>query len=313
MKSFCKLKYILLLAISMISITVYCYGGEGTTAANFLKFSYSSRQAALAGAYSAIGNDSYSIFSNPAGITSARDKELGLGFTTYLEDSKLGILSYKTKLRDADIGFGFAGFNIDSIERRTNDAVGIVPSEGSFDSTDMEFIFSYAKKDFAPNIIENLSAGASLKFINSKIDDSSAQSIALDLGLLYHYLNHINISFALLNLGTKMKYESESDNIPLSIKAGFSYSLKNANLVAEVEEFVHDEKFYPSIGAEYFLGDSFVLRTGYKFGYDTSNLGSMVGFACGFGIIAKDVSFNYAYVPFGELGNINRFDIQFGF
>lgn len=313
MKSFLKLKYILLLTVCILPVSVCCYSSEGTTAANFLKFSYSSRQAAVAGAYSAIGNDSYAIFSNPAGITSAKDKEIGVGFTTYLENSKLGILSYKTKLKDADVGFGFAGFNIDSIERRTVDSVGIVPSEGSFDSTDMEFIFSYAKKDFIPDIIENLSAGASVKFINSKIDDSSAQSIAVDFGLLYHYMNNINISFALLNLGTKMKYDSESDNIPLSIKTGFSYSLSKANIVAEIEQFVHDEKFYPSIGAEYFVGDSFVLRSGYKFGYDTSKLGSMVGFACGFGIIAKDVSFNYAYVPFGELGNINRFDIQFGF
>ncbi|MEF3280589.1 MAG: PorV/PorQ family protein [Elusimicrobiota bacterium] len=304
----------IIITIFLLRFPFVCFAGEGTTTANFLKFSYSARQSSLAGAYSAIGDDSNAIFSNPAGIIDAENKQLGVGFVNYLLDSKSGFISYKTQAKNSDIAFGVIGFEVDSIDKRTKDYEGIVPSEGSFNSTDMSFLFAYAKKDFASSLLDNLNAGFVFKFINSKIDSSSAQSIAFDLGFLYRYSSNINISFVLSNLGTKMKYEQESDNIPLSLKAGFLYKIdKKANIVAEVEEFIYDEKFYPSIGAEWYLKESFVLRGGYRFGYDTSNLGSMVGFAAGFGIITKEVGFNYAYVPFGDLGNINRFDIQLKF
>lgn len=296
---------------SLFTIPLFC--GEGTTTANFLKFSQSARQSAVAGAYSAVGDDVNSIFSNPAGISYIKQKELSLGFTTYLEGSRLGMLSYTTPLKDSYMAFGIIGFDIGSIEKRTDDAVGIVPSQGSFGANDMAFIVSFAKKDFLTSVLENLNAGLSFKFINSKIDNSSAFSLAVDVGAIYKYSDKMNISFAINNLGTKMKYEDESDDIPLSIKAGALYKINRLNLVGEIEEYVYDEKFYPSIGAEYFLKDSFILRTGYRFGYDTSNLGSMVGFSIGFGIVTKDVGFNYAYVPFGDLGNINRFDLQLKF
>ncbi len=303
-----------MMIVLIISLPFFCFGGEGKTAAGFLKFSHSARQASVGGSYSAFEGGSEIIFSNPAGLSTSQTKEITIGFVSYLLNSKMGILSYKTKYRDWYLGFGLAGFDIGSIERRTNDVVGIVPSEGSFSARDMVFIMAYAKDNFAPSLIDNLHFGINFKFINSKIDSSSAFSFAADAGFLYKYSDRINISFVLSNLGTKMKYEDESDNIPLSLKTGFLYSFdKKLNLSAEIEEFVYDEKFYSSVGAEWFLKESFALRSGYRFGYDTSNLGGITGFSFGFGIITKDVGFNYAYVPFGELGDIHRFDIQLRF
>lgn len=289
--------------------------GPGTTSANFLKFSQSARESSLAGAYSAMGEDVNSIFANPAGLANVKGKELSLGFTSYIQSSKMGMIGFTGDLKDAKYAFGLSALNIDGIERRgTIDSAGIVPVAGNFSSNDMALFLSYAKKDMFPSVMDNLNAGFTLKFINSKIDDSSAQSAAIDFGLLYNVNEAMNVSFMLANLGTKMKYEDESDNIPLNLRAGFLYKYKvKTNLSAEIQEYLYDEKFYPSLAIEHYFREGFALRAGYKFGYDRDNLGGWVGFTCGFGINVSGIGFNYAYVPFGDLGNVNRFDFQIKF
>lgn len=303
-----------IISIILFSQGINLFSGEGKTTAGFLKIFYPAREAALGGAYSASGNESSAIFSNPALLTEARDREVSLGFANYLQSSNIGFLSFKTSSSNTDIGAGIIGLKIDSIQRRTQDTGGVVPSEGSFDSKDMAFLLSGGWKNFLSDLIDNLNFGATLKFISSKIDNSSAYSLATDVGLLYKESEKLNISFAILNLGTKMKYENESDNIPLNLKAGASYNIqKRLNISSEINTFLYDSKFYVSIGAEYFIKDSFVLRAGYRSGYDRSHLGSIVGFSSGFAIITKDVGFNYAYTPFGDLGDVNRFDISIRF
>lgn len=307
-------KKILFINMSVCFFLSALYSGEGTTAATFLKFSQSSRQSAMAGAYSAVGDDSGVIFSNPAGMVKANKTQISMGFTSYIQDTKLGLLSYILKKDNSSFGFAVSAFNVDGIEKRgLIDQTGVAAAEGTFEANDVAVFLSYAKKDVFKNLMDNLSAGVNFKIIRSEIYHSNAVAVAADIGFLYEYDKNINFAFVISNLGTEMKYEDEGDKLPLSIKAGAGYRYNNLNLSAEIEEYLYDEIFYPSFGLEYFLKNSLALRLGYRFNYDTSNLGNEVGFSAGFGIITKDVSFNYAYVPFGELGDINKFELGIKF
>ncbi len=291
------------------------FAGEGTTAANFLKFSQSAREAALAGAYSALADDSNAVFSNPGALANVEKTEIGLGFTSYIQDSKMGLVSYARDFKDGKLGMGLSLLSITGIEKRgLSDTPGIIPDSGNFSSSDMAFFLSYAKKNVFPNMVDNLNGGINLKYISSKIDIYSASALAVDIGFIYKYSDKTNLAFSVFNLGTKMKYDQDSDNLPLNIKAGMAYKWKEkTNFLAEVSEYIYDEKLYPSIAAEHQIREGFVLRAGYKFGYDTSNLGSLVGLSAGFGIRVSDIGFNYAYIPFGDLGNVHRFDFQMKF
>lgn len=290
------------------------FASEGTTSCSFLKFSESAKESSLSGSYSSYAGGAEMIFSNPAGLTTAKNGEFYFGFASYLGESKLILLSYKTSNGVVDIGFGAINFSIGSIERRENDAVGIVPSLGNFSSRDTALVISAAKKDFLTELVESLSAGLSLKLINSKIDNKSGYAVAMDGGFIYRYQPELNFSFSFSNLGTKIRYDNQADNLPFSIKIGAIYKVSNAiNLISDIEHYVFDEKIYPSFGLEWYIRKSFVLRTGYKFGYDVSNLGSIVGIGFGFGVITDDININYAYNPYGELGSVNRFDIVFKF
>lgn len=292
----------------------YLYSGEGKTACGFLKFSESAKEASLSGSYSSYNGGAEMIFSNPAGLADAKDGEVYLGFSNYLGGSKLGLLSFKTSKSDVALAFGVINFLIDSIEKRLNDAVGIVPSAGSFSARDTGFIISASKKEFAKSLIDNLSAGLSIKVLNSKIDNQTGYAFALDAGFLYRYQPELNFSLVFSNFGTPIKYKEETDKLPSSIKFSGLYQVSNAFIfTSEIEHYLYDEKFYPSLGIEWQVKRSFALRTGYRFGYDTSNLGGIVGLGVGFGITTDEVGINYAYIPFGELGDIHKFDLSIRF
>ena len=283
--------------------------GAGTTAAPFLKVAMSPRAIAMGGAFSALADDSGAVFVNPAGLAQSDKREVGLGFTTYFQDAKMGNLSYAGTIGDKRFGLGLTFMNVGGIEKRgLNDAVGVVPELGTFSSNDMALSLAYAKKDAFSGVMDKLDAGFDLKFIRSAIDTKSAFALAVDAGVIYHANEKINFSMALQNLGSKMKFDAQSDPLPLNLKAGLLYKpAERLNLVAELSQYLVDEKFYPAFGAEYWFRDSFALRGGYKFGYDVSNLGSEVGLSLGFGVKVSGLGVDYAYLPFGDLGNVHRF------
>jgi len=283
--------------------------GAGTTAAPFLKAAMSPRAVAMAGAFSPLANDSGAVFVNPAGLAQFDSREAGVDFTNYFQDAKMGNFSYAGEIADNRFGFGVTLMNVSGIERRSNtDSAGVVPDIGSFDSNDLAVSLAYAKKDAFPVALDNLDAGVTLKFIRSSIDDNNAYAFAADAGTIYRATDKMNFSLVMQNLGTGMKFEDVSDPLPLSLKAGMLYKFSpRLNLTGELGEYFRDEKFYPAFGAEYWFRDSFALRGGYKFGYDTINLGPEVGLSLGFGLKVAGLGVDYAYLPFGDLGNIHRF------
>ena len=285
--------------------------GAGTTAAPFLKAAMSPRAVSMAGAFSALADDSGAVFVNPAGLAQFEAREAALDFSTYLQDAKMGNLSYAGKVGDNRFGFGATFMTVGGIERRgLTDSVGSVPELGSFDASDMAITLAYAKKDFTPELMPRLDGGFALKFIRSAIDTKTAFAVAVDAGVIYRATEKINLSMAVQNLGTKMKFVDESDPLPLNIRAGALYKAsEKLNIALEINEYLQDEKFYPSAGVEYWFRNALALRGGYKFGYDTANLGAEVGLSLGFGVKVQGLGVDYAFLPFGDLGNIHRFGV----
>jgi hypothetical protein len=283
--------------------------GAGTTAAPFLKAAMSPRAVGMAGAFSAMADDSGAVFVNPAGLARFEEQELAVDFSTYLQDAKMGNLSYAGRAGGNRFGLGVTFMTVGGIEKRgLNDAVGAVPELGDFSSSDMAVTLAYAKADFIPDSLPKLDGGVSVKFIRSAIDDKSAFAAAVDAGAIYHATAKLHLALAVQNLGTEMKFEDESDPLPLNLRAGALYKISpELNVAAEINEYLQDEKFYPSVGAEYWFRKAFALRGGYKFGYDTANLGSEVGLSLGFGIKVSGLGVDYAFLPFGDLGSIHRF------
>jgi len=289
--------------------------GAGTTAAPFLKTAMSPRALSMAGAFSALADDSGAVFVNPAGLAQFETQEAALDFTTYLQDARMANFSYAGKAGGNRFGFGATFMTVGGIEKRgLTDSVGAVPELGSFDANDMAITLAYAAKDIAPDFMPRLDGGFALKFIRSGIDTRTAFAVAVDAGAVYRATEKINLSMVIQNLGTKMKFVDESDPLPVSLRAGALYrASEKLNVALEINEYLQDEKFYPSLGAEYWFRKALALRGGYKIGYDTANLGPEVGLSLGFGIKVQGLGVDYAFLPFGDLGSIHRFGVWLQF
>jgi len=290
-------------------------GGVGTTAAPFLKIGMGARAEGLAGAYSAMAEDPTAIYWNPACLATLRAQQVNLDFARHFQDVGIGHVAYAGSLGSHDLGASLTYLRIPDIERRsTTDAVGIVPKDGEFSASDMALSLAYARKDILSTLVERLDAGVAVKFIRSAIDDEAAVAGAVDLGAQYRATDRLRLGFVLQNLGTPMKFKSESDPLPATLRTSAAFQAgKNLELAAQLDESLLEEKLYASVGAEQWVRGAFALRGGYRFGYDTGRLGAEAGVSLGFGIQVQGLGIDYAFLPFGDLGQSHRFGFWISF
>lgn len=307
--------WICLIFLTLMPAVDSLASGVGTTAAQFLKIGMGARAVGMGKAFSAVADDSNAVFWNPAGLAGFDGNELNMGFVKYFQDVNAGNLAYSTSLGERRFGIGAIYLSVPGIEKRgLDDNAGLVPKLGTFNASDLAVSLAYAVKDSFSSLIDNLDTGFALKFIKSSIDTESAVALALDAGALYHATDKINVALVVQNIGSSMKFKEEGDPLPLNLKVAMAYRPnKKLTIVAGLSEYFIDEKFYASAGGEYWLRNAFAFRGGYSFGYDTSNLGGAAGLSAGFGMKVAGIGIDYAFLPFGDLGNTHRFGfwIQF--
>ena len=270
---------------------VYAYNaGEKSSA--FLKIGQGARAAGLAGAYSAIADESSAIYWNPAGLIQIKDKECSFMYhrpMTEVEGLSYSSLSLVIPSQNEAIGQNlvYLGYGkekgYDNLGNSTND----------WSASDMAISCAYAKR-----INQKLSIGGSLKAIQLKIDDRNCQSICLDTGLFYKdYYPNLNLSAVLTNLGTKPKSETQGDPLPLSLRLGWAYK-KNLKFPTIIALDANLSPFYICLGLESQISPVFSARAGYASGPAKEG----PGLTAGLGITKQSLSLDYAIRPYGELG-----------
>lgn len=286
------------------SLSHCLYAGVGTTGAQFLKISPSARASGMAGAFGAIADDAFAIYYNPSGLAKLEKAELGATYLSYFADVNFGYITYADPAtRVGALGFSLSYLIVDKMEKRLLDEAKI----GEFNAKDIALTLAYAKKDAAPGVMEDLSVGGALKLISSEIDQTLAYTAALDLSASYSPTEKLNTTLAIQNISHGLKFKEVTDNLPLNLKLAGAYSVSEDLKVAlDINQYLIDTKFYASIGAEYWLAKKLALRLGYKYGYDTASLGSIVGLSAGMGFRIWGAGLDYAFVPFGDLGNTHR-------
>ncbi|OGS06003.1 MAG: hypothetical protein A2204_07700 [Elusimicrobia bacterium RIFOXYA1_FULL_47_7] len=280
------------------------FAGVGTTGGQFLKISPSARASAMGNAFAAVSDDVFALYSNPAGLSQLKESELAATYLSYFADVKYGFIGYASKVKNMGVfGFGYTYLLVDQIEKRDVNETKL----GEFNAKDTSLTVSYGKDDVIPSVLENVSLGGSVKIISSEIDQVIAYTGALDLAAMYSPIENLNTALVIQNIGPGIKFVEVTDKLPLNIKFGASYrAFEKLTISADIDEYVFDNKFYASLGGEYWVISKLALRAGYRYGYDTSNLGSIVGLGAGIGFRIWSVGLDYAFLPFGELGDTHR-------
>lgn len=135
----------------------------------------------------------------------------------------------------------------------------------------------------------------------------------MDLGFIYKF-RKCRLGGAVQNVGTELKLYEQSSPLPLVYKSGLAYNLHDMIWVSGQFFKYNDEDPGFNLGAEAGLRitavDILYLRAGYRSGMG-ENAGS--GITTGAGIKGRDVEFNYAFTPLGDIGSSHLITLAYKF
>jgi len=270
----------------------------GTSGLSFLKLGIGARPTGMGEAFTAISGDIFSLYWNPAGVARHTGTEFAFMHNQWFQDVSLEYAAFCFGYKKNVFGLSLTLSQVANLERREG------PTENPisyFDEHDMSLGFSWARK-----INDKLDLGISTKFLYEKIDFSSATGLGFDLGGIYRLRSNIQIGGAILNLGSKIKFEQESFNLPARYKIGAAYlgheKYFNGDFILSMDLVKpNDNDLKVHLGGEYTYKEKFTLRSGYQIGYDDRNI------SLGLGLKIKKYAIDYAFVPFSsDLGNSHR-------
>jgi hypothetical protein len=305
-----KLTSVVLVVISLMVLMsgnlLAINSGAGTAAYSFLKIGVSARAVALGNSYVGLADDESAIYYNPAGMRQVENYAISSGYHNYIADIQGGYLSAVLPWgQKRKIGFAINYLNYGDIPE-TNVSGNKI---GNFGGGDLAISVAYAQP-----LMEQMDFGLAAKFIYESVDTFSSNGMALDLGILYHMPDgHTSMGLSISNLGFQLSGLSpeHKDPLPITFKVGVSHRMHDApfQIVADGGKF-SDNDFFVGGGVEFVGIEMMRLRLGYntigsdyKTGGDNENL---AGLSFGLGLLLNKLTFDYAYVPFADLGNSHR-------
>lgn len=283
--------------------------GPGTTGAEFLRINPDARIVGMGETYAAMDSVANAAFTNPAALANMEHKNITATHIVWFGEVQDETLYYQQPLAaNWGIGAGLTYLHMDTIAAR--DSAGAMTGT-SYEASDMALSLGIGKI-----LVETLLVGTNIKVIQSKLADKKAQSYAVDAGIIWKDLMGKLAAGAIVqNIGTKIKFDQESDPLPLAVRAGILYSPfeeRNLLLACDSDSYLKDGKINIHTGLEYWLTSYFALRAGYKTN-TIADLDTTSGISAGIGINIGSLDLDYAFVPYGILGDTHRISMGFKF
>jgi hypothetical protein len=286
----------------MMSAVAASAMGVGTSGADFLSVGVGARALAMGSAFTAVdtGLDANTVNWNPGGLGFVEGQNITASYNALMVDENQGYLGYAAPV-GANQGVWATGVNylmISNIQRRAGDTE---TADSTFASQNFAVNGSYGKA-----LSDSLAVGGSVKYIREALDTYHGNGAAVDAGVLWRTpVKGLSAGAALSNLGSKIG----PDALPLAVKGGVAYKLFNDSLIlaSDYDWLINEQTSYVSIGEEYWINRILAMRAGYQFGHGADQLQSKtVGLGVGIGLKLERRSVDYAFLPYGDLGNTHR-------
>lgn len=289
--------------------------GPGTTTASFLKIAIGAKNIAM-GETGATSDDVNSVYWNPAGLTATGSKQLSLMHAIWFENISYEYLAYSHPTDIGTFGLALNYLSMKAIEKYDENDNFLTET---YKPSDMAATISYSRKLSLRGEADAISVGLNVKYISSKLEDEKATAFAADVGGVYDKIKikneKLKIGLVVQNIGTKMKFIDEADPLPLNIKLGCSYPLisQSPNFLISALDINKpiDNDVRVNFGTEYSrkFGENIICaaRVGYK--TNTKGYEAIDGISAGFGFGFKEYSLDYAFTPYGDLGDTHRVSV----
>jgi hypothetical protein len=199
------------------------------------------------------------------------------------------------------VAISFDYFNYGDFDKTNNAGASL----GNFTAHD--FI---ATISFANQYSKRTNIGFNFKYFSSKIENESANAIALDLGVVFKAIYNLQMGFALQNIGTKLKYVSDEEKLPFNLKFSTKYkpfSFKSTPDLYFDFNVPDGGEANINVGVEMWLNEAVALRGGYR---DKAEEGN---FTAGFGVRTQSFQIDYSYLWADALDSTHRLSAIFRF
>lgn len=224
----------LIIFLSVFNISLFdlkAQSSDGGYAESYLQRNVGTRAIAMAGTYTAISNDPFAIFYNPAGLSSLTDETKISTMYSFLEfgRNQSTICWGQTFNNNLGLGFGINSFSAGSFVARDVSGNPI----GNYSNTMYDIIGGAAYS------LEYASAGIAMKYLTNSLNGTAtaANGYAVDLGMKFNVANLFTFGLSMQNLSGTMYWNTESkeqSKIPYTIRVGIAMEqgLNDANYIS---------------------------------------------------------------------------------
>ncbi len=298
----------------------------GQSGWQFLKVNADARQAALGGAFGALGyGDANTVFGNPAALAYVENVDVALNRTQWVAD--IGYSSAAVARRFGGLGvfaLSVAALDYGQMAETINSPIEgegrteAVVTGNTFGATDLAAGVSYARQ-----ITDRLAIGGNVRWIREQIADVSMTNWSLDFGTnFYTGFRSLRLSFTARNfgpdsrfLGYSEEFQSEPADVRMPVEFQFGTAMDFFDGDGSTRALTLSTSAYQpndgppkiNLGAEYRYAGVLAVRSGYRFNYDEQSL--TLGAGLNYALGAYEGRVNYGYLGFGALGTVHMFSV----
>jgi tetratricopeptide (TPR) repeat protein len=292
-----KFGFWILFGFGILSFGFPASAGVGTTGGNFLLMGGGARPLAMGDAYVALADDSSSVFWNPAGLARMDFPGLNYMYNQWFIDIKHQYFDFGYPTDNGTFGGSYS--LLDSGDIQGYDAGGSM--EAVFKAQDSALSFCWSRM-----VNDRLSIGVNLKSFSESLENYSATSTALDLGLLFDIDPSWRFGAALQNVGSPLKFVAEQTPLPQTYRLGLAH--KRGFFDDDISlafDYVSSAGSNSSLnfGGEYLFRNLLALRAG-------SSKGAL---RAGVGLMSGQFGLDYAYLSHADLGAAHQVSISYSF
>ncbi len=242
---------------------------------------FGARAAALGEAISSTQDDITAFGYNPASLAGLTSKQASFFFINGFMQDSVGRASLGIPLKRGALGLSLSLYNAGDIDIQEGGQTSRVNA-----ARDTSAVLGYGVT------LGQTRYGIAAKFFQSELGETAkASAAAVDIGFQKNMGSRLLTGISLQNIGSDLKYKTESVPLPRIFRSGVSYHvpIRDSRLSLSAEEsyrFDH-EAWTPGVAAEW-KWSLLVFRSGYRFEKRVDS------FSAGMGVNFQGFSLDYA-------------------
>ncbi|NQV13933.1 PorV/PorQ family protein [bacterium] len=316
--------FLFLISFSMAQVKL------AQTGAQFLSVDSDAKAGGMAGALTTVEMSSASVFFNPAGMA-RMNSMINVMASQNQWFADISYNAFSAAFRPSGGKYGVIAASLVSVDYGEIQGTQVWDNDQGYIDTDVLTPSAYAAGiGYAFALSDKFAVGGHLKSIGldygksiypdeagkaDTVKSHLAFSNAFDFGTIYRTgWKSLAFGMSVRNFSDEVTFESEGFQLPLTFALGISMDVfdlrsempENQDLLVSVDALhyrSHAEQI--RIGLEYKPIDMLSFRAGYMSSNDENDV------SFGLGIQQFGLVFDYAYEPFGRLGDIQRMTVRF--